>query len=349
MKIGQNVPLSSYTSFGVGGLAEKLVTIEDSVEVEEAIKQATGPIWYLGYGSNSLISDAGLQGTTLVFRNGKIERQQNTVIADSGAWWDDLVKFAIKENLWGLELMSAIPGGVGAAIIGNIAAYGQAVADTLAWIDVYDPLLRQFKRMVPSELGLVYRASDLQKDELRKLLIVRTAFTLHTEANKQVEYQSALDVAKENGYDLSTLEGRRQTILETRDLAGSLWDYRSPQGNHTAGSFFRNPMVDKDSAERLMAMDETGKSAELLKKMNQVHGGDQMRVSAAHVLLAAGFKRGQTWGHVRLHPRHVLKIENTGSATAQDIYDVAQEIIQTVKSKLGIDLSPEVRFIGKFN
>jgi UDP-N-acetylmuramate dehydrogenase len=118
---------------------------------------------------------------------------------------------------------------------------------------------------------------------------------------------------------------------------------------HTAGSFFRNPMVDTETAEKLMAHDETGKSAELLKQMNQVHGGDQKRVSASHVLLAAGFERGQAWGPVRLHPDHILKIENTGGATAQQIHDVAQEIVRTVKEKLNVDIQPEVRFLGVFD
>ena len=118
---------------------------------------------------------------------------------------------------------------------------------------------------------------------------------------------------------------------------------------HTAGSFFRNPIVSEEAVDKLMAFEEHGRTADMLRKMNQVHGGAQKRVSASHVLLAAGFQRGQTWGPVRLHPDHILKVENTGGATAQQIYDVAQEIIQTVKQKLDIDLIPEVRFLGSFN
>ncbi|HSX16258.1 MAG TPA: hypothetical protein VLF40_05690, partial [Candidatus Saccharimonadales bacterium] len=164
-----------------------------------------------------------------------------------------------------------------------------------------------------------------------------------------VEYQAALDVAEAHKFDIATLDGRRKAIVETRKRAGSLWDYRSPDDfQHTAGSFFRNPTVDAATAERLMAMDETGRSLELLTKMNQVHGGSGTRVSAAHVLLAAGFNRGQTWGKVRLHPDHILKLENTGGASAQDIYDVAMEIVRTVQEKLGVELKPEVRFLGEF-
>jgi UDP-N-acetylenolpyruvoylglucosamine reductase len=97
-----------------------------------------------------------------------------------------------------------------------------------------------------------------------------------------------------------------------------------------------------------MRFDETGKSPEQITKMNAVHGGDNLRVSAAHVLLAAGFKRGQTWGPVRLHPKNLLKIENTGGATARQIYDAAQLIINTVQNQLGISLEPEAQLLGQF-
>lgn len=345
-----NVPLAQYTSLAVGGSAEQLCICASNDELRAALAEAAGgPLWVLGYGANVLVSDAGLPGTTLFLRGGNIARENDTVVADSGIWWDDLVQFAIHENLWGLEFMSAIPGGVGAAIVGNIAAYGQAVADTLAWVEVYDRTSSEIRRLQPGELDLSYRYSAFQSDAFNNLVILRAAFALQRTPTKELEYQVALDVVAEKGYDISTLAGRREAILETRKQAGSLWDWHHPEHYlHTAGSFFRNPLVSDEAVEKLMAFEENGRTAEMLRKMNQLHGGASKRVSAAHILLAAGFQRGQTWGSVRLHPEHILKIENTGGATAQQIYDVAQEIVHTVKDKLSIDLVPEVRFLGKF-
>ena len=350
MRMQSNVLLAPYTSLAVGGPAEQLYTCTSDDELKNALTQTKDQqVWVLGYGANVLISDAGLPGSTILLRTSTITRDGNTIIADAGVWWDDLVTFAIAEKLWGLELMSAIPGGVGAAIVGNIAAYGQAVADTFAWAEVFDHATGETRRLQPDELNFSYRYSDFQSDKLAGLIILRVAFALRDEPVKDVEYQAALDVAQAKQYDLTTLAGRRQTILDTRQAAGSLWDYRTPEAYmHTAGSFFRNPMVSEEKAEELMSYDETGKSAEALKLMNKIHGGAQKRVSAAHVLLAAGFHRGQSWGPVRLHPDHILKIENTGGATAQQIYDAAQEIINTVQEKLGIELIPEVRFLGNF-
>lgn len=345
-----DVILAPLTSLAVGGPAERLYTYESANALRDLLVELAGQkVWVLGYGANVLISDHGLPGNTVLVRSGSVTRDGVTLVADAGVWWDDLVQTAIREGLWGLELTSAIPGGVGAAVVGNIAAYGQAVADTLSWVEVFDHATGQVRKLLPAELELSYRYSAFQSEAFKKYVILRAAFALQQQPTKALEYQTALDVAEQNGYDLTTLEGRRHTVLDTREAAGSLWDYRRPDTYlHTAGSFFRNPMVDNDTAEMLMAHDETGRTAESLRKMNQIHGGAQKRVSAAHVLLAAGFQRGQTWGPVRLHPDHILKLENTGGATAQQIYDVAQEVIRTVKERLQIDLVPEVRFMGGF-
>ena len=98
----------------------------------------------------------------------------------------------------------------------------------------------------------------------------------------------------------------------------------------------------------VMKYDESGKTKAELKKMNQVHGGDQRRVSAAHVMLAAGFKRGQTWGKVKLNDQNLLKIEALPGASAQDIFDVVRLIQTEVKKKLDINLEPEARILGVF-
>lgn len=343
-----NLSLAPYTSFGCGGPAE-IAYIQDEIAPLDTthLASATDPKWFLGFGSNTLISDHGLPGTTFILRAGQIERQGDLLVADAGVWWDDLVQYAINRGLWGLECMSAIPGNVGAGIVGNIAAYGQAVADTLQWADVLDTQTGAIHRLTTAELDMSYRlCGHLQSN--RHLFVLRGAFRLSPTQTNEIEYDSAVVVANEKGYDLTTLTGRRQTILEARSRAGSLWDYRDAQAIHTAGSFFRNPLVDSATAERIMGYDETHKSLELLRKMNAVHGGASSRVSAAHVLLAAGYSRGQSWGAVRLHPSHVLKIENTGGALAGDIYRVAQEIIATVHAKLDVHLEPEVRFLGEF-
>lgn len=350
-----NFPLSTLTSFATGGPAETFIVIENTNELNAILADYKKPLWILGSGANSLISDAGLPGTTLQLQNTQIELKQEDdaqlVIADAGVAWDDLVQYAIKNNLWGIELTSGVPGTVGAAVVGNIAAYGQSVAQTLQWVEVIDTTSNPTttERLKTDELGLKYRNSDFQNEKLKSHIIVRAAFKLSTSPVSELVYASAVKVGEELGLTADSLQNRRAIILESRKRAGALIDLSQPDHSKTAGSFFRNPEVSREQAEKIISFEENNVAATEILKQNLLHSGDSFRVSAAHVLLAAGYRRGQTWGPVRLHPDHILKIENTGGATSQQIYDVAQEIIATVQQKLGITLEPEVRFIGDFN
>jgi UDP-N-acetylmuramate dehydrogenase len=348
-----HVNLARYTSFGTGGPAETFIRVEKTTELFEVLSNAKHPVWVLGSGTNVLVSDKGLPGTTihLETRDVSIAHDDGLTIAvaDAGIEWDILVQKSIAENKWGLERMSGVPGTVGAAVVGNIAAYGQAVADSLLWVEALDLKNPQAgtTRLPAEVLGLKYRFSDFQTERYENFIIINAAFALSDEP-EALEYASALKAAHALNLDPDDLKQRREIILEARRRIGSLLD-DTTKHLKTAGSFFRNPLVKPEQAEQVMQYEERGINYAQIKKQNLMHGGSETRVSAAHVLLAAGFHRGQSWGPVRLHPDHILKIENTGNATSQQIYDVAQEIIQTVKSKLGITLEPEVRFLGEFD
>lgn len=342
-----NVSLKNYSSFHSGGIAETLFVCESSDEVASAVSEYRSDIkTILGFGTNVLISDQGLDGITIVTKNGGFVFEDDIVIADTGVWWDDVVQKSIDLNLWGIELMSGIPSSIGGAISGNIAAYGQQVADTLLWVDVIAIDSQKIKRIPAEQLSFDYRYCSVGSD--KNLIILKAAFRLSRSQTKPLEYGSALRIAKEHSLDANRLTDRRLIILEARRRGGSLYNPDDSQKSFTAGSFFKNPIVPLEIAKKVTAYDETGKSEDQLLKQNKIHGGSDHRVSAAHVLLASGFKRGQTWGNVRLHPDHILKIENTGEATSQEIYNVSQNIISTVNTKLGIKLEPEVRLIGEF-
>lgn len=343
-----NASLKNYTSFHSGGTAEVLYICESSNEIKKVIEESPHTnLTILGYGTNVLISDHGLKGVTILTRGGKLECIGDELISDAGVWWDDLVALAEENQLWGVELMNSIPSSIGGAVMGNIAAYGQQISDTLLWVEVMNYETHEITQIAASSLIYGYRYCSVS--EMDRVVILRAAFRLNTQATKKLEYGSALRVAEEFGYDPEAIKDRRKIIIEARRRAGSLYDPAANKNSYTAGSFFKNPVVSLETAKKVITFDETGKSPEVLLKQNQIHGGSDHRVSAAHVLLAAGFTRGQTWGNVRLHPEHILKIENTGHATSQEIYEVAHNIMETVNSSLGIELEPEVRFLGIFN
>ncbi|HET7827572.1 MAG TPA: UDP-N-acetylmuramate dehydrogenase [Candidatus Saccharimonadales bacterium] len=348
MKLQRDVPLADYTSLKAGGPAEQLLELEAGDSLTDAIKTADRPVWVLGFGTNVLISDKGLPGTVILNKYGGVEiNEAGLVRAGSGAAWDDVVQAAINSGLYGLEFTSGIPGGVGAAVAGNIAAYGHKVADSFAEATMLDTSDGSISIWQAGRFGFDYRSSVLRQPDMHHLVILDAAFQLKPAPADELEYESALKTASELNLRADSLENRRKIIIETRRKAGSLLpDIQARPW--TAGSFFKNPLVDEAQVQAIISHEESSIKREQLLRQNVIHGGSQKRVSAAHVLLAAGFARGQAWGPVRLHPEHILKIENTGGAAAQDIYNVVQEIINKVKQKLNITLEPEVQFLGEF-
>jgi len=350
--IQENAELKDYTSLRVGGRAERLIQAEQHDDLAMIISQyrSQGPIWVLGDGTNCLISDKGLPGTVILNHSGDIQKLGPTKFkAGSGVSWDDFIQRLIAENLWGLEFTSGIPGGVGAAVVGNIAAYGHKVADCFTEATILDASDGSVETWDKARLNFDYRSSTLQLPENKDKIVMDASFELSENPMSELEYASALKLAEELNLTPDTLVKRRQIIMETRRRADALFSKDNRQGPWTAGSFFRNPLIDQKQVEVIIAYEEqAGKTKEQILRQNQIHGQDRARVSASHVLLAAGFKRGQSWGHVRLDPEHILKVENMFGASAQEIYDVVQEIVSTVKDKLGIELVPEVRFLGEF-
>ena len=348
LNIQRYVSLARYTSFGVGGPAAQLFAPDSAEQLMEFLQQnGDENIWLLGYGSNTLISDEGLPGTTILLRGGEIRVEDDMIIADAGVWWDRVVSTAIEHGLWGIECLSEIPGSVGAGVYINIAAYGQSIGPRVAWVDVWDSEKKEIRRIEHATLLWSYKKSIFQTEENKKLLILRIGLKLYHESKDALTYQKALDVAEEMQLDPNKLEQRRKIIIEARARAGSLWGGKE-KDSKTVGSFFRNPLVTSEQVEHIISHDESGKTAEQIRKMNQSHGGDEQRVSAAHVMLAAGFQRGQRWGNVMLNEQNLLKIEALPGANAQEIYDVMRHIQKTVQEKLDVALVPEARILGSF-
>ena len=119
----ENVPLSVYTTFKIGGLARYFFIAKDKKALITAAKTAKKlnlPFFILGGGSNSLIFDDGFKGLVIKTQNSKIKIINSGIIyAEAGAKLNDLVLFSAKKSLGGLEWAAGIPGTIGGAVYGN--------------------------------------------------------------------------------------------------------------------------------------------------------------------------------------------------------------------------------------
>src|SRR5690349_9132588 len=123
----ENVPLSRYTRFGLGGPARLLVDAaseEALIAALHAIRHSGCPHTVIGGGSNLVVSDAGFPGVILRYTARKIAIDGTQVRVAAGAVLQALVDDSIAAGLRGIETMTGIPGWVGGAVYGNAGAYG---------------------------------------------------------------------------------------------------------------------------------------------------------------------------------------------------------------------------------
>lgn len=138
----ENVSLSKYSSFEIGGPAAIAVFPENTEDIVFCVKSAKAfgtRNKIIGNGSNILFSDKGFDGVIIFTTRAKnIEVNKNTVTAECGASFTYLASVACKSSLSGLEFAYGIPGTVGGAVFMNAGAYGGEVSDVLVSSLCYD-------------------------------------------------------------------------------------------------------------------------------------------------------------------------------------------------------------------
>ena len=135
-KIMFDVPMKNYTSFKIGGKAEKFLKIKNEEELKNAIKYAREnnlKITIIGNGSNLLVLDSGIKGLVLKIEidDLKIEKKENYVEVTVGSGYKTMALGAKLMNvgITGFEELSGIPGTIGGAIFMNAGAYGKEIKD----------------------------------------------------------------------------------------------------------------------------------------------------------------------------------------------------------------------------
>ena len=334
-----NENLSDFTTLKVGGPAKNLVHARSEDELISAIKEADStksPLLILGGGSNILVGDQGFAGTVI-----KIETSGNsfeidacsggTLTVSAGEDWDKFVAFTIEKGLANLESLSGIPGTVGGAPIQNIGAYGHEVAEVIARVRTFDRQLGEVKTFSAIECEFGYRTSKFKKESGRYVILDVTFQLRRGEESLPVQYS---ELAKELGVEIGArvpIAKLREVVLKLRGAKGMLLG----TGIDSAGSFFTNPILSADAAAKLPAE---------APRWPQADG--RVKTSAAWLMEHSGVEKGFKLAGAQISPKHVLALSNAGDATAADLVALAKEARAKVLNKFGINLEPEVQFVG---
>ena len=350
MQIRENVILAPYTTFKIGGPAVYFCIVQnqfDALEAYEFADKNNLKTFVLGGGSNILISDKGFGGLVMKIENKGVEvlaedENQVTLKVASGENWDEVVKFAVKNNWWGVENLSHIPGSTGAIAVQNVGAYGQEAKNIIESVVVFNKQTHEIQSLNSSKCGFSYRSSIFNTDEKGKYIIFYINFKLSKLPNPVLSYR---DLQSNFVGRAPSLEEIRQAVIRIRDQKFP-FPVEAKLGN--AGSFFKNPILNEtyyQQLKQLVAQNFGDGQAEALDKKKFTENG-QVKIPAAFLIELCGLKNLQSDGAAINHNQPLVIINESGRATAEDVLNLANRVKDEVLSKVGINLSFEPELIG---
>ncbi len=288
------------------------------------------PKMVIGAGSNILFK-SDFDGLIIfpAIKDIKILREDADFIylrAGAGVVWDNLVEFAVDRGWGGMENLSSIPGCTGAAPVQNIGAYGAEAKDIIFLVEFlqYDGLVEN--KLSSGECGFGYRDSIFKRELKGKGVITYVTFRLSKRPSINAGYEDVRQAL--NNAD-------QPTISQVRSVISSIRSRKLPDpavvGN--VGSFFKNPVVHKTVALHLK---------ELYQDLKLFPAGeDTYKLPAAWLIDKCGFKGTRT-GNVGVHANQALVLLAYEGATGEELINLSETIIKTVKERFNVDIEPEV-------
>ena len=220
----KNIPMSTKTSFKIGGAAELMLFPATPAELHSCIKLCSEygeKPFILGCGSNLLVKDSGIDGVVI-----STEKLLGiTPVGDSGLIYcgagiklNELCVFAQKQGLSGLEFAYGIPGSVGGAVYMNAGAYGGEMKDVLELVHFVDGV--DLPRALPIEkLKFGYRYSEFMHSDR-----VIAAVFISLEPGDPLEIRAKMNETMQKRKDKQPLE---------YPSAGSV--FKRPEGHFAGG------------------------------------------------------------------------------------------------------------------
>ena len=174
----ENVSLSNYSWFNLGGKAEYFYKAKDISELKKFLKEAKDrklKTTIIGAGSNILFRDNGVKGVVIKLgQNFSYIKllDKNIIEVGSAALDRKLANFAKDNNLSNLEFLSCIPGSIGGAIVMNSGCYNYDVSKVLISIRVINKNNLLEYEIKKEDIEFSYRGTNLADD----LIIISAKF-----------------------------------------------------------------------------------------------------------------------------------------------------------------------------
>ena len=351
------MPLAPRTTLELGGEARYFVRAEHEATIVAALRWAQEralPVAILGGGSNLVVSDAGFDGLVIAIALRGVHAQLRgasvEIEAAAGEPWDELVARCVERDHAGLECLSGIPGLVGATPIQNVGAYGQEVAQVIRTVRVLERGSLQLHTLEAEQCGFGYRDSAFKRNPER-CVVLSVTFALRMDGEPSVAYAELTRALQlRAGGATPSLQQVRAAVLELRRgksmLTPPLLD-ASDENRRSAGSFFLNPVVTPELAERVAS---TAVATGLIARGDELPRypapNGLVKLAAAWLIERAGFQKGERRGPIGISSRHSLALVHHGGGSSQQLLAFADEIRVRVQQRFGVTLALEPVLLG---
>jgi UDP-N-acetylmuramate dehydrogenase len=337
MQIHTNFTLKKYNTFGIEAKAKQFVAVHNLAELKSVLeKHKEDKKFILGGGSNMLLTqDIDALVIHIDLKGKKIIKEDDDFVwveSQAGENWHEFVLWTIDQNFGGLENMSLIPGNVGTTPVQNIGAYGTEIKDTFVSCEAMNLLTQEMKTFTKEECNFGYRESIFKHEAKDKFVITSVIFKL-TKRNHKIN-TSYGDITKE-------LEKQNVTTPTLKDVSNAVIAIRKsklpdPKELGNSGSFFKNPIISKESFEKVQQKFPEVKFFEV--------SSTEVKVPAGWLIEHSGLK-GYRKDDAGVHKNQALVLVNYGNATGQDILNLSKYVQKTVFDKYGIAIEAEVNVI----
>ena len=335
-EVEANVQLGSLNTLKLECIAECYVQVSTTGELQEALSEArlrSANINVLGGGSNLILNrylpgmtiHMGLKGRELLG-----ESADDVVVRlQAGEEWHETVLWANAEGYFGLENLALIPGSVGAAPVQNIGAYGVEIAQMIECVHVIDVRSGDIRALTADECCFSYRDSLFKTSEGKHLIISAVDLRLSKRPVVNTSYPALREAVPHNTATpsdvLTAVIALRQSKLP------------DPSVESNVGSFFKNPIVDRVTAEHL--------KGEYPDMPQYPVDANTVKLSAAWMIDQLGWRGVEEFG-VSVSEKHALVVINRSARYASEVIEFTDKITSSVSEKYSVSLDREPELVG---
>jgi UDP-N-acetylmuramate dehydrogenase len=332
----EHFSLKEYNTFRIEAKARYFARFTSTDDLAGLLATTPASPLVLGGGSNILLT-GDIDGWVLINEIRGIDLVDEDdryfyVKVGAGENWHGFVEYCLGRDWAGVENLSLIPGSVGAAPMQNIGAYGVELKEVFheleAW-DLHDGKVRMFTL---NDCRFGYRDSVFKREYKDRFIILSVTLRLDREPVFHPEYGAIREELKKMNVGELSIRAISEAVIRIRRAR-----LPDPAVIGNAGSFFKNPIIPNEQFTSLK-----GRFPDIVDYPDPA--GSMTKVAAGWLIEQCGWK-GYRRGDAGVHDRQALVLVNYGGATGREIYDLSEDILNSVSKKFGITLEREVNIV----